>query len=97
MISHWLRKVQAYSPADANASSFKVELLRYDRLTATYYPVYTSSDAAIPDDADWHDCDAEQLEIPLNFASDGDYTWRITPDVAPAAAMAVKLRRTIER
>ena len=96
--SHWLQKVQAYCAADTSANSFKVELLRQDPLTETYYPVYTSSDEAIPDDADWHNCDSESLlNIPLSFPKDGNYTWRVTPDLPPAAAMSVKIRRTLQK
>jgi hypothetical protein len=59
--------------------------------------MYESSDGAIPDDAAWHDCDAGELDIPLHFALDGNFTWRVTTDVPTNAAMTVKLRRTISR
>ena len=91
-----LKKVQVKCANDTNVTGMKVELLRYDRLVPGYVAVYTGSDMAIGDDGSWHDVDGEtDIDIDLSFALDGNYTWRITPDAAPAVAMAVKIRRTI--
>jgi len=91
-----LKKVQVKCANDANVTGMKIELLRYDRLVPGYVAVYTGADQTIADDGVWHDVDGmTDIDISLSFALDGNYTWRITPDAAPAAAMAVKIRRTL--
>lgn len=92
-----LTKVRARVAADTTVATFKTELYYYDNKLRSNVTIYTASDAAIPDDAAWHDCDADKdLSIPLSFAQHGNYTWKITTDVASTAAMAIELEVTVE-
>ena len=96
-LSGVLKKVRVRAAADTTTTSLKTELYYYDKTQRANVTVYTASDAAIPDDGSWHDADADKnLDIPLSFAQHGNYTWRITPDAAPAAAMTVYIEVTIE-
>ena len=98
--SHYLRKVIAHAANDADVNSFKIEMLRTDPAdpaTPTYITMYTSSDEAIADDDAWHDCDSDNVEVPIHFPSDGNITWRATVDVPAAAAMTVYIRRTLQK
>lgn len=91
-----LKRVEVKCANDGNVAGMKVELLWRERTGGkAYIPIYTGSDNAIADDDTWNDADGvTDVDIPLNFAVDGDYTWRITPDAAPAAEMTVYIRRT---
>ena len=92
-----LTKVKARAADDTTVSTFKAELYYYDNKLRSNVTIYTASDAAIPDDAAWHDCDADKdLSIPLSFAQHGNYTWKITTDDAATAAMAIELEVTVE-
>lgn len=95
-INGTLKNVRIKCANDANVSGLKVELVRTDSAGGhAYITVYTGSDNAIPDNGEWHEADAvTNVDVPLNFAQDGNYTWRITPDAVPAAAMSVSIERT---
>jgi uncharacterized cupredoxin-like copper-binding protein len=92
-----LRKVEVYCANDASVGGMKVELERYDNTKHAYVAIYTGNNEMILDDSNWNNADpGENLDIALSFAKDGNYRWKITPDAAPGADMAVKIRRTIE-
>ena len=104
-----LKKVEVKCADDGNVNGMKVELLRdlnwrnyhgaheIANRTPSYGAVYTGSQEQIADDDSWNSADPDKdISVPLSFARDGYYTWRITPDLAPAAAMSVSIRRVIE-
>jgi len=92
-----LKKVRVRAANDVTTTSLKTELYYYDKSQRANVTAYTASDAAIPDDGSWHDADADKnLDVPLSFAQHGNYTWRVTPDAAPAAEMTVYIEATIE-